>query len=131
MKRHCFEMPSITDPKAISNFISCTLAFALQQSQMISVNWEVIPDGLTYVYDLFFSPLAVATTLLFSSANIFHVFSLNSEPSLIHLRSIKKHGRTCHSYKTNCACGKQQTEQLILSKYEYSKQWAGSLEAAG
>lgn len=56
-------MPSFTDPKAISNFISCNAKAKVQQSQMISVNWQVIPDGPA-VEDLS-PPLAPAATLRF------------------------------------------------------------------
>lgn len=58
----------------------------------------------------------------FSSANMFHMLSLNSEPSVIFLHNMKKEsmkrGRTCGSSKTNCTCGKQQMKQLIIRKYK-------------
>lgn len=58
----------------------------------------------------------------FSSANMFHMLSLNSEPSMIFLHNMKKEsmkrGRTCGSSKTNCTCGKQQMKQLIIRKYK-------------
>lgn len=88
---------------------------------MISVNWEVVPDGLA-AYDLFFFFLGSGYYPSFSSANMFHMLSLNSEPSVIFLHNMKKEsmkrGRTCGSSKTNCTCGKQQMKQLIIRKYK-------------
>lgn len=111
-------MPEFTDPKAISNFISCSLAFALQQSQMTFFNWEIVPDGLAA--RPFFS-LGSGYYPLCSSANVFHMLSLNSELSAILLHNMRKkrteHGRTCGSSKTNCTGGKQQMKQLTVRKF--------------